>query len=262
MSRKIKLVASDLDGTLLLNGAQSLQPGTCQLIHRLCQKGVIFLAASGRQYANLQRLFAPVRQEIGYMCENGCLSFLEGEMIYQETMSRELGQDIMRAIWEREGCEILLSGIHTSYLQPKKMSYYYHMRNVVKNNVTLVPDIFQVEEEYMKISVYEEAGVGTSAGYWQERFGKRATTVLSGNEWLDLMPLGVNKGLGMKKIMEFLNVAPDECIALGDNYNDIEMLELVGHPIAMQNAVPEVKKICEYETDTVEHVLEALLTRL
>ena len=62
MSRKIKLVASDLDGTLLLNGAQSLQPGTCQLIHRLCQKGVIFLAASGRQYANLQRLFAPVRQ--------------------------------------------------------------------------------------------------------------------------------------------------------------------------------------------------------
>ena len=62
--------------------------------------------------------------------------------------------------------------------------------------------------------------------------------------------------------MEFLNVAPDECIALGDNYNDIEMLELVGHPIAMQNAVPEVKKICEYETDTVEHVLEALLTRL
>ena len=37
MSRKIKLVASDLDGTLLLNGAQSLQPGTCQLIHRLCQ---------------------------------------------------------------------------------------------------------------------------------------------------------------------------------------------------------------------------------
>ena len=41
MSRKIKLVASDLDGTLLLNGAQSLQPGTCQLIHRLCQKGVM-----------------------------------------------------------------------------------------------------------------------------------------------------------------------------------------------------------------------------
>lgn len=259
MSGRIRLVASDLDGTLLLNGAQALQPGTCELIHRLTRKGICFLAASGRQYANLQRLFAPVRNEIAYMCENGCLSFFQGEMIYRETMSRSLGQEIMQAIWEREGCEILLSGVHTSYLQPKKMSYYYHMRDVVKNNVTLVPDIFQVQEEYMKISAYEEQGIEHSAPYWRERFGERLTVVTSGNEWLDMMPKGVNKGLGMRKIMEFLEVSPDECLALGDNYNDIEMLELVGHPIAMKNAVPAVKAICERETDTVEHVLEELL---
>ena len=63
----------------------------------------------------------------------------------------------------------------------------------------------------------------------------------------------------MRKIMEFLEVSPDECLALGDNYNDIEMLELVGTSIAMKNAVPAVKAICERETDTVEHVLEELL---
>ena len=86
--------------------------------------------------------------------------------------------------------------------------------------------------------------------------------VTSGTEWLDMMPKGVNKGLGLRKIMEFLDIAPDECMALGDNYNDLEMLELAGYPVAMKNAVPEVKKVCRYETDTVEHVLEALLTRL
>ena len=188
MDGKIKLIASDLDGTLLLNGAQSLNPGTCELIYRLKQKGIYFLAASGRQYANLQRLFAPVKDEIVYMCENGCLSFFQGEMIYKETMSRELGHEILQAIREKEGCEILLSGVDTSYLQPKKMSYYYHMRDVVKNNVTLVSDIFQVQEEYMKISVYEEKGIEGSAGYWQERFGDRVTAVTSGNEWLDMMP--------------------------------------------------------------------------
>ncbi len=262
MSGKIRLIASDLDGTLLLNGAQSLQPGTCRLIHSLNQKGIGFLAASGRQYPNLQRLFAPIRNEIGYLCENGCLSFFEGEMIYQEKMSWELGQEIMQAIWEREGCEILLSGVNTSYLQPKKMSYYYHMKDVVKNNVTLVPDIFKVQEDYMKISVYEEAGIENSAAYWRERFGGEVTVVTSGNEWLDMMPKGVNKGLGLRKIMEFLDIAPDECMALGDNYNDLEMLELAGYPVAMKNAVPEVKRVCRYETDTVEHVLEALLTRL
>lgn len=260
MSGRIRLIASDLDGTLLLDGAQSLQPGTCDLIRRLNRKGIGFLAASGRQYANLQRLFAPVKDEIGYLCENGCLSFFQGEMIYKETMSRELGEEILHAIQEKEGCEILLSGVHTSYLQPKKMSYYYHMRDVVKNNVTLVPDIFAVQEEYMKISVYEERGIEGSAAYWKERFGDRVTVVTSGNEWLDMMPKGVNKGLGMKKIMEFLHVSPDECMALGDNYNDIEMLELVGHPIAMENAVPAVKTVCERETDMVEHILEEVLS--
>jgi Cof subfamily protein (haloacid dehalogenase superfamily) len=259
MSRRIRLIASDLDGTLLLNGAQTLQPGTCELIRRLNRKGISFLAASGRQYANLQRLFAPVKDEIGYMCENGCLSFFQGEMIHKETMSRELGQEIMRAIWEREGCEILLSGVNTSYLQPKKMSYYYHMRDVVKNNVTLVPDIFQVQEEYMKISVYEEKGIDGSAGYWKERFGDRLTVVTSGYEWLDMMPKKVNKGLGLKKILEYLGIAPEECMAIGDNYNDMEMLELAGHPVAMKTAVPAVRAVCREETDTVEHLLERLL---
>ena len=82
MSR-IKLVASDLDGTLLLNGAQKLQPQTCGLIRRLREeKGILFLAASGRQVDNLERLFAPVKDEIAYLCENGCLCFCGGKKIH------------------------------------------------------------------------------------------------------------------------------------------------------------------------------------
>ena len=54
-----------MDGTLLLNGAQELQPKTYELIQKLMDKGIIFVAASGRQYANLRRLFAPVENKIG-----------------------------------------------------------------------------------------------------------------------------------------------------------------------------------------------------
>ena len=259
MKKRIRLIASDLDGTLLLNGAQNLRPGTCRLVHDLTRKGVYFLAASGRQYPNLRRLFAPVQGEIGYICENGCLSFFQGEMIHKEIMERELGQEILHAIQEKEGCEILLSGANTSYLQPKDMAYYYHMRDVVRNNVTLVPDIFQVREEYMKISVYEKDGIENSAPYWKEKFGDKVTVVTSGNAWLDMTPKNVNKGLAMRKVMDYLQVDPDECMAFGDNYNDLEMLELVGHPVAMETAKPEVKAVSRYRTDTVEHMLEVLL---
>lgn len=258
MEHKIRLVASDLDGTLLLNGAQTLQEDTCHLIRELTERGVIFLAASGRQYANLRRLFAPVKDEIAYLCENGCLSFLHGKMLHKETMDRALGQEIIRTIQERDGCEVLLSGVDTSYLQPKKMSYYYHMRDVVKNNVTLLTDLFAVKEPYFKISVYEEGGL-RDASYWKEHFGDRCTVVTSGNDWLDLMPKGVHKGFALKKILQALQISPNECLAFGDNYNDREMLSLVGFPAAVQTAKPEIRRMCRYETGTVEHALEKLL---
>ena len=256
----IKLVASDLDGTLLLNGAQSLGPDTCGWIHRLYEeKGILFLAASGRQYGNLRNLFAPVADEISYVCENGCLSFYQDELVHRSQMDWETGRDIMRVIEETDGAEILLSGIHTSYVQPKDMSFFYHMRDVVKNHVTLVEDIYATEEPYFKISVYEKAGVERHADFWKEKFLDRVNVVVSGNCWLDMMPKGIDKGYGMEKLLGHLGIAPDECVAFGDNYNDREMLAYVGKPVAVDSAVPEIYQMCSRHTDTVEHGLQRIL---
>lgn len=257
----IRLIASDLDGTLLQGDAQRLKPNTCELIHRLTDRGIIFLAASGRQYANLQRLFAPVRCEIAYLCENGCLSFYEGEMVHRVTMDRALGQEIMREIIGTPSAEVLLSGVNTSYIQPKDMSYYYHMRDVVGNNVTLVPDILETQEPYFKISIYERNGLtDEEVAFWQERFGRYATVVTGGNDWLDIMPLHVNKGTGIRKLLEKLDIRPEECMAFGDNYNDMEMMKLVGWPVAVDNAKPEILGASRDHTPTVEEYLEKILS--
>lgn len=258
MSR-IKLIASDLDGTLLQHGSQVLRPETCGLIHRLKEKGILFFAASGRQYPNLRRLFAPVSEEIGYICENGCLSFFQGEMIHKARLSREIGVEILQAVRERENAEILLSGVYTCYLEPKRPEYYFHMRDVVKNDVTLVDDIFSVEEEYMKISVYEEAGIEQSAPYWESRFADKVQVVTSGNCWLDMTPYGVHKGYALELLQRRLGIAPDECMAFGDHYNDVEMLKSVGFPFAMEDAKEEIVRMCPYVTDRVEFTLEEVL---
>ena len=55
----IRLIASDIDGTLLHNGAAEIDPVIFEEIHRLKQKGILFCPASGRQYHSLRRLFAP-----------------------------------------------------------------------------------------------------------------------------------------------------------------------------------------------------------
>ena len=256
---QLKLIACDLDGTLLLNGAQSLREDTCDLIQGLLDCGILFFAASGRQYTNLQRLFWPVREEIGYLCENGCVSFYQGRQLHKEFMDRELGRELIRAVQEAEGAEVLVSGVMESYVQPKDMRYYYHMRDVVKNDVTLVPDILHTEEEYMKISVYEEGGLKDEA-YWQERFGSRCTVVTGGNDWLDMMPLHVNKATALTQILAELGIAPEECMAIGDNDNDREMLQMVGFPVAVRSAKEQIRAMAKYETDTVEQLFRDILS--
>ena len=69
----IHLIASDIDGTLLQGGQTRLDPALFDVIERLEQHGIRFAAASGRQYTNLRRLFAPVADKIDYICENGSL---------------------------------------------------------------------------------------------------------------------------------------------------------------------------------------------
>lgn len=251
--KRVKLIACDLDGTLLLNGAQSLRPDTCGLIESLLSGGILFFAASGRQYTNLQRLFWPVRDKIGYLCENGCVSIYQGRQLHKERMDRSLGRELICAIQRKDGAEVLVSGVMESYVQPKDMSFYYHMRDIVKNDVTLVPDILHTNEEYMKISVYEAGGV-KDGDYWKERFGKRCTVVTGGNDWLDMMPLHVNKAAALARILTHLGISPQDCMAIGDNDNDREMLELAGYPVAVKSAKPEIRALARYETDTVEHL--------
>ena len=85
----IKLVASDLDGTLLLNGAQQLPEEIFPLIRELKKLGILFVAASGRQYPNMRRLFDPVADEMAFICENGALAVRNEKVFYQDNFEPE-----------------------------------------------------------------------------------------------------------------------------------------------------------------------------
>lgn len=255
----IKLIAADLDGTLLQDGKKDLTPETIELIKQLKQMGIIFAAASGRQYPNLQRLFEPVKEDIAYICENGSLVIYQGKILFRSYLEKEVGRKILSAIRGRKDCEILLSGMYTSYLQPKNKDYEEHMKFTVKNDVTVVEDILSVEEPYLKISVYEKGGIERSEKYFKEQFGDLVTVVTSGYAWLDMIPKGINKGSAMKVLQKYFQIKPEECMAFGDHYNDVEMLESVAYGYAVENAQKGVYDMCRYHTSRVERVLEDIV---
>ena len=96
----IRLVASDLDGTLLLHKAQSLPEEIFSLIRQLEELGIMFVAASGRQYPNMTKLFAPVASEISYISENGALAVDHGEVLYQDSFDSWQGRLFLQS-WKR-----------------------------------------------------------------------------------------------------------------------------------------------------------------
>lgn len=115
LESNIRLVATDLDGTLLIGGRNLPRPEAFPIIERVCDAGVLFLAASGRQYASLRHLFEPVADRIGYLCENGGEVIWQGETLVRHTMPRELALDICRLIEETPGARYVLSGERHSY---------------------------------------------------------------------------------------------------------------------------------------------------
>lgn len=257
----IKLIASDLDGTLLQNGAQALTPRAIPLILRLAGCGIIFAAASGRQYPNLLRLFGAAADRMAFLCENGAFVVYRGKTIAKACMEPESTEALIADILAQNDCEVLISGESTSYVLPKSGQFLDHMQNTVKNNVCVIRSLAEIPEEIIKVSVYRRAGITHSAPYFLSRFGDRFKCTVSDSKWIDFVREDVNKGAALSLLLRSLSIKTDEAAAFGDNYNDLEMLSLVGSGFVMENAAPEISSRYRLHTRCVEDTLERFYDR-
>lgn len=257
----IKLIASDLDGTLLWGTEKKIRKESVELIEALLAQGRIFMAASGRQYPNQRRLFDPVGlgDKIGYVCENGSLIMHKNKILKQYFFERELGIELMKSILEKDGCEVLLSGVNTSYIQPKTLEYEIHMKEFVRNNVTVVEDVCAVEEPFMKISAYKANKLVSFAHDWDDRFGKEMNIALADEFWLDFGPLESGKGKALLAVCDFYGYTADELLVIGDNYNDISMFEVTKNSFAMANGPEEVKTHANHVAQDINDVFRDIL---
>lgn len=247
----IRLIASDLDGTLLQKDG-TLPSGTFELIRELKQKKILFCAASGRQYANLRRLFAPVADEICYISENGSFVSAQGKCAAQTigaSIALPLIQDILGA-----GMEVLLSIPESSVmLTDAGRAFTNDIFYRLKNTCTIVENPAIYAEQYIKISGFHPSGVAHLAKPLQEKWGKIMHADIAGEKWLDFTL--TNKSDGIRILSGLLDVPSDQMDTFGDQFNDLAMLQTVGHPFLMKNAPEGMKKysftIC---TDVLESI--------
>lgn len=246
----IKLIASDIDGTLVTDGGYDVPDELHEVIRKLRAKGIQFAAASGRQWASIESIFDPVKEKIFYLSDNGAYIGCHGRNLFLNPIERNTVMEMVEDVRTMEGLEVMLSGPDVVYLETKDREFLDWMVNDYKFRVETVEDLTKVQSEFIKISVYRKTDVEIYTRHLREKYAERLKITISGDMWMDCMRPGVNKGEAVKILQESLSIKPEETMAFGDQLNDIEMLNQAYYSFAVGNARKEVKQAARFQTDT------------
>ena len=259
----IKLVASDIDGTLKPEYQKPISDNIYRLLSELADQGVRFCAASGRQIPSLKGMFYDRLGPVDLICENGALVYADGKLIHKSLIPDEIAREIISVCEERQKGYVLISGVETSYVSPYRKDFADFMKNVIGNQVTVLNHVYEKREDYFKISIYDPDRFEEShlEDFWKRRFGGVVSVAPGGFGWVDMMPFGTNKGTAIRHLMDYRGIKASETMAFGDNFNDLEMLLSVGQSYAMASAPWEIRKQTTGTCTDVGEILEELLNK-
>lgn len=255
----IKLVASDIDGTILLEGNKKIPEEMYDIIHKLKEKGILFVAASGRQLESLQLLFAPVAEDISYITENGAICLHQGQKHVISQLDPEFAKEIIREVGKFPHCKLAISTPHTQYIKSGDDAFYEYMTKTLSYNITAIDDLEDISEPIVKIAFLDTVSPKASYELFHSIFGDKIRIATAGNSWTDFIPFDSNKGTALGFLLKQMNLTREEAISFGDQENDIEMLEYAGTSYAMAHAKPEIHAHATNITTSVEKILRKLL---
>lgn len=246
----VKLVITDMDGTLV-NSKDELPEDLFERIEQLEERGVRFAIGSGRQYWNLEKRFEPIKDEIIVIAENGALIFDRGTCIYVDEIPYASVEEFVLLLRQNPENITVLCGTKSAYIECKDEEFYKNL-NRFYERVEVVDDLLTVpkKDSICKIAIFNEKSSEENILPLVKPYETEFKLAVSGNFWLDIMRQGIDKGSGIRMIQEKYNIKPEECMAFGDYLNDYEMMQVCEYSYAMANAHPQLKEICNYETES------------
>lgn len=239
----IKLIATDIDGTLLKDGTLMLDPEYMTVIEKLIAKGIRFVACSGRQFISERKLFAPIRDKLLYITDGGTVVRTPKEILKVHTLPEEIWHGMCETVRnELPDCDYFIATPDYCLAEDAGSRMFRWLTDSYGYDIRESADLMKTPvDNVIKFTVYhpsacEEMCAPVFTPIWQSR----AKLASAGKEWVDCNPLGVNKGSAIRFLQEYLGIAPDETCTFGDNLNDIEMLQSAGMSYAVSNAREEV----------------------
>ena len=275
MPKEIRLVALDLDGTLL-NREKTISPRNRTALEELHRRGVWMVPITGRPAQGLPQAVLDLPGLRYAVTSNGATirDLVTGETLLESHLDAETALRVLDACKDfdmirelfRDGIGYLSQAdyeiLRDRYTEPAMRRYVLDTRKVLPGTVEeqLRQDGGSIEELFFLTDSVET----------KQRLHK-ALADLPGIAFADPFPRdlevitgGIDKGEALKFLLQRLDIAPEECIAMGDGGSDVPMLQAAGIGVAMANAEEPVKAAADRVTascdeDGVALVLEELV---
>lgn len=245
----VKLIATDMDGTLL-NSKKELNPVFFDMFDQLKAKKVLFAAASGRQFFNLQNEFAAIKDEMIFIAENGSYVVYKNRDVLVQALSKDVVHDLIRIARKIPDAYIILCGKQQAYIENTDDRFMENV-NMYYDRQLLVKDLLEVEhDQFLKIAICDFGGSEQNSYTWFKPLENELQVKVSGTLWLDLSHRLANKGRAIKVLQQEFNIEFNETMVFGDYLNDLEMMKEGYFSYAMENAHPEIKEAARFITSS------------
>ncbi|XIF20238.1 MAG: HAD family phosphatase [Acetilactobacillus jinshanensis] len=236
-----KLIILDLDGTTL-NSESKITPPTRKIVHEAAKQGNIVSIITGRPY----RIAKPFYQQLGLktpiICFNGGLGLIPGQNwpgTYQITFDRKIVHEIF--IRQRElGINLMAA---EDKLARETLNYFpSHLKSdqiLTRDNLNFDPVCLAVQVQPFCLSLVTK--------YLKTHYKGIVKPAVWGGDLnvIEIAADNVTKVTGIKRLAQYYGIARKDIIAFGDQDNDYDSLKFVGHGVAMQNGLPDVKSVAD-----------------
>lgn len=248
---KYRLIATDMDGTLLLPDNTISQP-TMQAIEKARQKGVVFTLSTGRPVQGVKKYIDQLGLDCPVITYNGAVVVHSrtGQILFSQDMDREDARLVYNLALEKGVMFILWSKNRLYVSEMSEKTEFYEQ--IVSTKAELLTDFDSLlEDGITKFLWYDEPEI--LDGYINQLKHcplKDTTFIKSRAYFMEFFSAQTSKAVAMEKLGEYYGISRQEMIAIGDQTNDLSMIEYAGLGVAMGNAVDSVKKAADHITAT------------
>lgn len=223
----------DIDNTLMSGG--KIPEKNIEAIKNARQSGSYVFINTARSFAFIPELLKKDDLLDGYVAGIGTDLRLHGRQIFSKTMTcQEL--KFIGSHFINDTREVSFEGEdHMIWINPEARRDVYHLLTSPDEFDTVYKD-FRISKMYVRGQLTAEE---------RDIFGKNYI-LYQHEHYAEFVQKGYGKAKGMKMMTDYLGIPQEKCIAMGDSSNDADMLLASGISVAMGNAIPEIKEICDY----------------